>query len=533
MILASASPRRKELLRKAGFDLVVEPANIDETIEPEESPLALVERLATQKGEAALAAHGELVAGEELLSADTIVWLEDEVLGKPADDQDAARMLRELSGKTHHVSTGVFVAMGRREGCHVSSSFVETTDVTFRELSDDEIMTYVKSGEPLDKAGAYGIQGGAGAFVSALRGDYNNVVGLPVNRVREELARMHANSEKGPVPRSITQIPGIVAAHATLAEGGSGCTVIMCPEGAVGGVDVRGGAPATRETDLLRPEETVGVLHAVVLSGGSVYGLAASCGVTEELERAGIGLNVGVGVAPIVSSACLFDLVVGDASCRPTAADGVAATRAALETLRTPPSEREPLAQGNVGAGTGCSVGKLAGPARMMKAGLGESVQCAGELVCGAVAAVNACGDVCDPSSGKPLAGQLSEDGTSLESTTEGLLSLAATTPLDLEGTPRPHTNTTISCVVTNARLTKAQATKVAQMAADAYAHAIRPTHTTNDGDSVFVMCTGAVDAPVDVVGVLATRALEQAIANAALNATSAFGLKAARDLQA
>lgn len=530
MILASASPRRKELLRKAGFDLVVEPADIDETIEPGESPLALVERLATQKGAEALRIHGGLEKDEELLSADTIVWLEDKVLGKPADELEAVQMLHELSGKTHHVSTGVFIALGT-DSDTVVRSFVETTDVTFRTLSSEEIDAYVKSGEPLDKAGAYGIQGGAGAFVSALQGDYDNVVGLPVTRVQQELARLHAESAPTSAPLSVTQIPGILAAHTTHEKGGTGCTVILCPEGAVGGVDVRGGAPATRETDLLRPEETVGVLHAVVLSGGSVYGLAASCGVTEELERAGIGLNVGVGVAPIVSGACLFDLVVGDASCRPTADDGAAATRGALKTLRTPPSEREPLAQGNVGAGTGCSVGKLAGPARMMKAGLGESVQCAGELVCGAVAAVNACGDVCDPSSGKILAGQLNENGTGMESTTEGLLSLTAATPLDLESTPKPRTNTTISCVVTNARLTKAQATKVAQMAADAYAHAIRPTHTTNDGDSIFVMCTGAVDAPVDVVGVLATRALEQAIVNAALTATSAYGLKAACDL--
>ncbi|MCI6845229.1 MAG: P1 family peptidase [Coriobacteriaceae bacterium] len=318
---------------------------------------------------------------------------------------------------------------------------------------------------------------------------------------------------------SITQIPGSFAAHATNTEAGTGCTVIICPKGATGGVDVRGGAPATRETDLLRPEETVQTLNAVVLSGGSAYGLAASCGVAEELERHGIGLDVGVGVVPIVSGACVFDLACGDPHVRPTAADGAQATRLALE------GGGEPLGCGNAGAGTGCTVGKVGGPARAMKSGLGEDVETIGALVCGAVAAVNACGDVVDPTSGAPIAGLRTADGSALASTEEEVLSLAAQMPLER------RTNTTISCVVTNARLTKAQATKVAQMAADAYAHTIRPTHTTNDGDTIFVMATGVVEAQVDVVGVLATRALEQAIAAGARSATGAYGFPAARDL--
>lgn len=316
---------------------------------------------------------------------------------------------------------------------------------------------------------------------------------------------------------SVTQIPGIFAGHATNLEAGTGCTVIVCPAGATGGVDVRGGAPATRETDLLRPEETVDVLHAVVLSGGSAYGLSASCGVAEELERRGYGLDVGVARVPIVSGACLFDLACGDARTRPTVEDGRAACVAALE------GGDAPLARGNVGAGTGCTVGKLAGPERAMKSGLGEYVERAGELVCGAISAVNACGDVRDPDTGEKIAGLRGEDGA-LGSSVEALLGGYATMPLS-------RTNTTISCVVTNARLTKAQATKVAQMAADAYAHAITPTHTTNDGDTVFVMATGEVDAPVDVVGALATRALGRAIADGARNAESAYGYVAARDL--
>ena len=317
---------------------------------------------------------------------------------------------------------------------------------------------------------------------------------------------------------SITQIAGIHAGHSTNEAAGTGCTVIVCPAGATGAVDVRGGAPATRETDLLRPEETVDVLHAVVLSGGSAYGLAAACGVAEELERHEVGLDVGVCKVPIVSGACLFDLAVGMHDVRPTSLDGVAAVREALDFPDAP------LERGNVGAGTGCSVGKLAGPTRAMKCGLGEHVEKSGDLICGAVTAVNACGDVVDPDSGIAIAGVLGEDGTLAANTTQTLLSMSASMPLS-------RTNTTISCIVTNARLTKAQATKVAQMAADAYAHSIRPTHTTNDGDTIFVMATGEVDAMVDVVATLATRALELAIADAAHESEGAYGLKSAHDL--
>lgn len=320
-----------------------------------------------------------------------------------------------------------------------------------------------------------------------------------------------------PDVHSINEIAGIYAAHATNAEAGTGCTVIVCPAGAVGAVDVRGGAPATRETDLLRPEETVGVLHAVVLAGGSAFGLAASIGAAEELERRGIGLDVMVTKVPIVSGACLFDLACGAADVRPDAHMGAQAAASALD------NEGQPLARGNVGAGTGCTVGKVAGPQRSMKTGLGECVRQAGQLVCGAVSAVNAVGNVVDPATGMQLAGVLSADGTNIITIEEAFAETAAAMPL--------RTNTTISCVVTNARLSKAQATKVAQMSADAYAHAIRPTHTTNDGDAIFVMATGEVEAEVDVVGLLATAALEGAIVDAARSATSAFGYRAARDL--
>ncbi len=313
-------------------------------------------------------------------------------------------------------------------------------------------------------------------------------------------------------------IEGVYAANVTNEEAGTGCTAIVCPKGATGGVDVRGGAPATRETDLLRPEETVQQLHAVVLSGGSAFGLSAACGAAEELERRGIGFDVGVGVVPIVSSACVFDLACGSPDVRPSVADGAEAVRLALDE-----PWRE-LECGNAGAGCGCTVGKLTGHERAMKGGLGKSLCQLGELSCAAIAAVNACGTIVDPQTGNAIAGTLSDDRASVLSAQEAQELSEGLTPLQ-------RTNTTISCVVTNARLSKAQATKVAQMAADGYAHAIRPTHTTSDGDTIFVMATGEVDAPVDRVGVLAAEAVEQAITRGARDARTAYGFPASRDL--
>jgi L-aminopeptidase/D-esterase-like protein len=318
----------------------------------------------------------------------------------------------------------------------------------------------------------------------------------------------------------LRDLNNIFIGHATNKEAGTGCTVIVCSEGATGGVDVRGGAPATRETDLLRPEETVQILNAVILSGGSAYGLAASVGVAEELERRGMGLDVGVGVVPIVSGACLFDLTCGKADVRPTVEDGVNAVRAAF-------NEREqPLERGCVGVGTGCTVGKLAGMERAMKSGVGEAVENTGKLTVGALSAVNAAGNIVDPHTLQPIAGLLSPDKTQIQDEEQALIDQGDNLVMPLE-----HTNTTISCVVTNAKLTKPQATKVAQMAADGYAHAICPTHTSNDGDTIFVMSTGDVQAPIDLVGTMAMRAIQGAIVDAVKQATSSYGLIAAQDL--
>lgn len=329
-------------------------------------------------------------------------------------------------------------------------------------------------------------------------------------------------------PISITSIPGFRFGHWTDTEAATGCTAIVAPEGAVGGVDVRGGAPASRETDLLRPENTVDAVHTVVLAGGSAYGLEAASGAMRELEARGIGLDVGVGRVPIVCSSCLFDLAFGSATVRPDASAGAQAVRAALDG-----DAAGPLTEGSVGAGTGATVGKLAGPARAMKGGLGARAFALGPLQVGAVAAVNAVGNVVDPATHTPVAGmRAAEDSCEILDMEEAMLAMASqlTMPLD-------RTNTTISCIVTNAALTKAQATKVAQMAADAYAHTIRPTHTTNDGDTIYVLASGLLEPgacaqlPLDLIGLVATRALEAAIVAGCTEADGLHGLPAHRNL--
>ena len=331
-------------------------------------------------------------------------------------------------------------------------------------------------------------------------------------------------------PISITEIPGFKFGHFTDRTGGTGCTAIVAPEGATGGVDVRGAAPASRETDLLRPENTVECVHAVLLSGGSAYGLEAASGAAGELEKHGIGLDVGVGRVPIVCSSCLFDLAFGNPQARPTGFDGAMAVR---EALITPSSL--PLSEGCVGAGTGATVGKLGGPERCMKSGLGARAFQLGPLQMGAISAVNAVGNVVDPATLTPIAGmRAAADGMEIVDMEEAMLEMGSqmTMPLD-------RTNTTISCIVTNAALTKAQCTKVAQMAADAYAHVIRPTHTTNDGDTIYVLASGALGdeassrLPLDLLGLVATRALEAAIVAGCTEATALQGLPAHRDLTA
>ncbi|HSL29317.1 MAG TPA: P1 family peptidase [Anaerolineales bacterium] len=301
---------------------------------------------------------------------------------------------------------------------------------------------------------------------------------------------------------AITDIRGIEVGHAQDEEALTGCTVILCREGAVAGVDVRGGAPGTRETDLMNPVNLVEKVHAIVLAGGSAFGLEAATGVMRYLEEKGIGFQTGEARVPIVPAAILYDLSLGRADVRPDAAMGY---RAAAEASPKPPRE------GNVGAGTGASVGKMRGMEFAMKSGIGTwSIESNG-LIVGALVAVNAIGDVVDPNSGEKIAGLRS--GTSLEWMKNN------------QARPEIQSNTVIGVVATNARLTKAGATKVAQMAHDGLARAIRPAHTMYDGDTIFALSTGGREADISLVGACAAEVMAQAIVRAVKLAGSAGGL--------
>jgi L-aminopeptidase/D-esterase-like protein len=301
---------------------------------------------------------------------------------------------------------------------------------------------------------------------------------------------------------ALTDVRGIEVGHAQDEEALTGCTVILCREGAVAGVDVRGGAPGTRETDLLDPINLVQKVHAIVLAGGSAFGLEAATGVMRYLEEQEIGFDTGAAKVPIVPSAILYDLDIGHASVRPDSAMGyLAASRASS----APPTE------GNIGAGTGASVGKMRGMKYAMKSGVGTwSVNINGVIVA-ALVAVNAIGDVIDPQTGTKIAGLRS--GSTLEWMKKGQARAAS------------QSNTVIGVVATNARLTKAEATKVAQMAQDGLARSIRPAHTMFDGDTIFALATGERQADVSMVGAFAAEAMAEAVVRAVKLAKSAGGL--------
>ena len=320
---------------------------------------------------------------------------------------------------------------------------------------------------------------------------------------------------------SITDVRGIEVGHAQNEEALTGCTVILCRKGAVAGVDVRGGAPGTRETDLLNPVNLVEKVHAIVLAGGSAYGLDAASGVMRYLEEKKIGFNTGVARVPIVPSAILYDLNLGRADLRPDPAMGALAAASAGST---------PPAEGNVGAGTGASVGKMFGTTLAMKSGLGTaSMDIGGGVVVGAIVVVNAWGDVIDPKSGEIIVGlrsgkigplrigkgnQFADTLAVMKTPTgRGILGLAT------------RGNTVIGAVATNARLTKAQATKVAQMAQDGLARTIRPAHTMLDGDVFFALSTGTKKADVSIIGAFAAEVMAQAIVRAVKMAKSSGGL--------
>jgi L-aminopeptidase/D-esterase-like protein len=308
----------------------------------------------------------------------------------------------------------------------------------------------------------------------------------------------------------IEEIEGFKIGHAQDEKGATGCTVVLCAQGAIAGVAVRGRAPATRETDLLRPENTVERVHAVMLSGGSAFGLDACAGAMAFLEERGIGFDARITVVPIVCGASLFDLFVGDPGARPDKAMGYAACENAGAGA---------VAEGNVGAGTGATVGKYLGPARMMKSGFGAYALRNGDLKCGAVAAVNALGDVFDADTGRAIAGLLNEERTALAGT-ERLMYRDICAKREMFGG-----NTTLGCILTNARLTKAEAGALASVAHDGFARAIRPVHTTADGDAIFALSAGDAAASRDALGALAALVMARAVARAARAAKSAYGL--------
>lgn len=324
----------------------------------------------------------------------------------------------------------------------------------------------------------------------------------------------------------ICDVPGILVGHDTDRAAVTGCTVILCAQPAVGAVDVRGGAPATRETDLLSPMCMMREVHAITLTGGSAFGLEAASGVARELESRGIGFDVGVSRVPIVPAAALFDLSIGRADIRPDAAAGVRALKAASSG---------PVEQGSVGAGTGATIGKLAGPEWSVKAGVGSAsavmASDAGDFTVGAVVAVNAVGDVYDLESGHLVAGARHPSG-------QGWLRAAEASAERSRG-PFPGANTTLAALATNAPLNKADLTKLAQMAHDGFALAIRPTHTPFDGDIIFTLSTSPVaanatpcePAALAQLGAVAVSVVARAIMRSVRAATSLGGIPALRDL--
>ena len=318
----------------------------------------------------------------------------------------------------------------------------------------------------------------------------------------------------------LTAVDGLKVGHHTLTARPTGCTVILAEKGAVASVDVRGSAPGTRETDLLNPVNTVEQVHAIVLSGGSAYGLDTASGVMRYLEEKKIGFSIAGGVVPIVPAAILFDLGVGDFSIRPDAACGYAASKAA---------SNGPVDEGNVGAGAGATIGKMAGRDRAMKGGIGSlHAEFPDGLVVAVLVAVNAVGDVMDPATGRIVAGTRTADGRGLAD----IRTIIRGRPEELESAPIQ--NTTLGVVATNARLTKAQAKKLAQMAHDGFARAIVPSHTSMDGDTIFALATGTntATANVDRIGAIAADLMSQAILRGVRAAKSIPGYPAVSDLR-
>ena len=324
---------------------------------------------------------------------------------------------------------------------------------------------------------------------------------------------------------SITDIPGLRVGHAQNEEALTGCTVVLCEKGAVGGVDQRGGAPGTRETDALHPLHLVQQVHAIVLTGGSAFGLDAASGVVKYLEERGVGFDVGVARVPIVPAAVLFDLGVGRADIRPGPEMGY---QACLDAEQR--GEGAPLPEGNIGAGMGATVGKIMGMSQAMKSGIGSaSMAISDQLIVAALVAVNAFGDIINPDNGQIIAearlAQSQESGSRRFADTLQVMKQFANQS-DLTFGRRPQAdNTVIGVVATNARLNKEQANKIAQMAQDGLARTVRPAHTMLDGDTIFALSLGEQTADVNTIGAFAAEVFAQAVLRAVRAARPIPGL--------
>ncbi len=324
---------------------------------------------------------------------------------------------------------------------------------------------------------------------------------------------------KGPGMGGLTDVPGVRVGHFTDERRPTGCTAILVEGGAVCGVDVRGGSPGTRETDLLDPVNTVQAVHGLALSGGSAFGLDTATGVVRLLEERGVGFPVAGVRVPIVPAAILFDLALGDWRIRPDAKAGYEAARGATDG---------PVAEGCVGAGAGATVGKLLGLGRAMKSGIGTAAaHLPGGAVVAALVAVNAWGDVVDPETGRLLAGVRTEDGKGLRGAMDALLKG------EEPGPSKSGENTTLGAVATNVALTQAEATKAAQMAHGGLARTIRPAHTPWDGDTIFALSTGekTIANPSLVVGAVAGEVVARAVVRAVKAAIGLPGLPSATEL--
>ena len=315
----------------------------------------------------------------------------------------------------------------------------------------------------------------------------------------------------------VTDIRSIRIGQVENVKAGTGCTVLVCEDGMRAGLDVRGGGPASRESQLLNPLMSAQEIHAIVLSGGSAYGLGTANGVMEYLEEKGFGFDTSYALVPLVAQADIYDLSVGDASVRPDASMGYKAARTAFEA----PNYKD----GNYGAGCGATVGKAAGMDFCMKTGIGSYAVQIGELQVGAIVVLNALGDVYDWKTGEQIAGLLSEDKKTLRNTAEYMK--RSTEVVDNKFTG----NTTLAVVMTNASFNKSQLCKIAGMGHDGFARSIRPVHTSADGDSIYAVSVGDIQADQDLVGMLAAEVISEAIIRAVENADSAYGFPSASDL--